>query len=312
MMQSSPNPIPEPIAVNCTYEPRRHSLRLQRRAGTREQANRPLPQIAVTPEKVRVLMTEGKGLEIDWADGHKSAWGFAWLRDACPCATCVDERAQQGRKPGQPSPSPPLCCPCIRRRQSRPARTPWAATPSSSTGRTATPAESTRGSICAACASARSARLPRRRQPARRIEGQDQKSPPPNVQVEHNDGCHQTVDAEQYQRPSSSQLLSHFSAISPARKAKTMPSRLIDHGRMQVDRRSGQASQHGGSSAIAAPLCLSAAGVRITASAKLKRSARSLLAPVNMPVEMVAPEREKPRNGRHSPWTRPSSRPAAW
>src|SRR3954454_16315348 len=68
--------------------------------------NRPMPRIAVTPEKVRVLLTEGKGLEIDWADGHRSAWGFAWLRDACPCATCIEERAQQGRKAGQPKPKP--------------------------------------------------------------------------------------------------------------------------------------------------------------------------------------------------------------
>lgn len=65
-------------------------------------ATQPLPRHAVTPAKVRVLLTEGKGLEIDWADGHKSAWSFPWLRDACPCATCVDERAQQGRKPGEP------------------------------------------------------------------------------------------------------------------------------------------------------------------------------------------------------------------
>ncbi|HUH62443.1 MAG TPA: DUF971 domain-containing protein [Terracidiphilus sp.] len=72
---------------------------------TREAAaNRPLPKIAVTPEKVRVLLTEGKGLEIDWADGHRSAWSFAWLRDACPCATCNEERNQEGRKPGQPKP----------------------------------------------------------------------------------------------------------------------------------------------------------------------------------------------------------------
>jgi DUF971 family protein len=63
--------------------------------------NRPLAKAAVTPAKVRVLMTEGKGLEIDWADGHKSAWSFAWLRDGCPCATCNEERVQQGRKPGQ-------------------------------------------------------------------------------------------------------------------------------------------------------------------------------------------------------------------
>jgi len=66
--------------------------------------NRSLPRAAVTPAKVRVLLTEGKGLEIDWQDGHRSAWTFAWLRDACPCATCVDERLQQGRKPGQPKP----------------------------------------------------------------------------------------------------------------------------------------------------------------------------------------------------------------
>jgi DUF971 family protein len=70
------------------------------------EVERPLPRIAVTPEKVRVLLTEGKGLEIDWADGHKSAWNFAWLRNACPCATCNDERRQQGRKLGQPQARP--------------------------------------------------------------------------------------------------------------------------------------------------------------------------------------------------------------
>jgi len=64
--------------------------------------DRPLPKIAVTPDKVRVKITEGTGLEIDWQDGHRSAWGFAWLRDGCPCATCIDERKVQGRKAGQP------------------------------------------------------------------------------------------------------------------------------------------------------------------------------------------------------------------
>lgn len=66
----------------------------------------PLPRIAMTPEKVRVLLTEGKGLEIDWQDGHRSAWTFAWLRDACPCATCVDERKNEGRRIGQPKSKP--------------------------------------------------------------------------------------------------------------------------------------------------------------------------------------------------------------
>ena len=75
------------------------------------EVHRPLPKIAVTPAKVRVLITEGKGLEIDWADGHRSAWSFAWLRDGCPCATCNEERNQQGRKPGQPKPKPTAVLP---------------------------------------------------------------------------------------------------------------------------------------------------------------------------------------------------------
>jgi DUF971 family protein len=66
-----------------------------------DQDDQPLARIAVTPEKVRVLLTEGRGLEIDWADGHRSAWNFAWLREACPCATCVEQRKAEGRKPGQ-------------------------------------------------------------------------------------------------------------------------------------------------------------------------------------------------------------------
>jgi DUF971 family protein len=69
---------------------------------TREaELDKPLPREAVIPTKVRVLITEGKGLEVEWSDGHHSAWNFAWLRNACPCATCIDERAKQGRKAGE-------------------------------------------------------------------------------------------------------------------------------------------------------------------------------------------------------------------
>jgi|ERR1035437_6298436 DUF971 family protein len=82
------------------------------RIATREEtakeaeAERPLPRIAITPEKVRVLLTEGKGLEIDWVDGHRSAWSFVWLRNGCPCATCIEERKTEGRKAGQPKAKP--------------------------------------------------------------------------------------------------------------------------------------------------------------------------------------------------------------
>jgi DUF971 family protein len=61
---------------------------------------------ATEPAKVRVHKTEGTGMEITWRDGHHSAWSFKWLRDACPCATCHDEREKSGRQPGAPKPAP--------------------------------------------------------------------------------------------------------------------------------------------------------------------------------------------------------------
>ena len=68
------------------------------------QADQKLPADAVTPLKVRVDKSGGTGVEIDWKDGHKSAWTFRWLRDACPCATCHEEREAAGRKPGEAKP----------------------------------------------------------------------------------------------------------------------------------------------------------------------------------------------------------------
>src|SRR6201996_3583142 len=61
---------------------------------------------AKTPAKVRVHKPEGTGLEIDWKDGHRSQWSFRWLRDACPCATCNEERERDGRRPGEPKQAP--------------------------------------------------------------------------------------------------------------------------------------------------------------------------------------------------------------
>ncbi len=61
---------------------------------------------AIKPLKVRVDKTGGTGMSIDWADGHSSSWNFAWLRAACPCATCHEEREAVDRAPGIAKPKP--------------------------------------------------------------------------------------------------------------------------------------------------------------------------------------------------------------
>jgi DUF971 family protein len=61
----------------------------------------PLPREAVDPAKVSVHKSEGTGMEIEWKDGHRSAWTFRWLRDGCPCATCHEAREAAGLAPGE-------------------------------------------------------------------------------------------------------------------------------------------------------------------------------------------------------------------
>jgi DUF971 family protein len=61
---------------------------------------------AIRPAKVRVDKTGGTGVVIEWKDGHASSWTFAWLRAACPCATCQEEREKDGRKVGITKPKP--------------------------------------------------------------------------------------------------------------------------------------------------------------------------------------------------------------
>jgi DUF971 family protein len=67
---------------------------------------RELTREATAPARVRVNKTSGTGVEIDWKDGHQSHWSFTWLRNACPCATCMQEREAEGRKPGEAKPQP--------------------------------------------------------------------------------------------------------------------------------------------------------------------------------------------------------------
>jgi DUF971 family protein len=61
---------------------------------------------AIRPAKVKVDKTGGTGMRIEWRDGAESAWSFAWLRAACPCATCHEEREKDGRRPGVPKSRP--------------------------------------------------------------------------------------------------------------------------------------------------------------------------------------------------------------
>ena len=55
------------------------------------------------PKSVKVHLKEGTGVEIEWKDGHLSNYSFPFLRDACPCALCDEERSKSGVKPGQPA-----------------------------------------------------------------------------------------------------------------------------------------------------------------------------------------------------------------
>ena len=61
----------------------------------------PTPRLANDPKSVKVHISTGAGVEIEWKDGHRSSYTFKFLRDACPCALCEDERAKSGRKAGE-------------------------------------------------------------------------------------------------------------------------------------------------------------------------------------------------------------------
>src|SRR5271154_2464151 len=96
-----------------------------------------------------------------------------------------------------------------------------------------------------------------------------------------------------YQRPPSSHPLSHFSANNPAKneqKPPNSPGIIADANPAPPLTCSAFISLSNSSP--------STAGVSNTASAKLNSSARILDTPASIPVEIVAPDRENPRNGR--------------
>jgi DUF971 family protein len=47
------------------------------------------------PAEVKVHVSNGAGVDIVWADGHRSHYDFAYLRERCPCATCDDQRRKK-------------------------------------------------------------------------------------------------------------------------------------------------------------------------------------------------------------------------
>jgi DUF971 family protein len=56
----------------------------------------PIPiDLRKRPTDVKVHVTSGAGVDILWADGHRSHFDFAYLREECPCATCNDEREKK-------------------------------------------------------------------------------------------------------------------------------------------------------------------------------------------------------------------------
>jgi DUF971 family protein len=57
---------------------------------------------ATDPKSVKVNLTTGTGVDIEWNDGHVSHYNFVYLRDACPCAMCNEERDKSGRRAGDP------------------------------------------------------------------------------------------------------------------------------------------------------------------------------------------------------------------
>jgi DUF971 family protein len=73
-----------------------------------------VPGPEVTPASVKVDVSGGSGMTIEWKDGHKSHYSFSWLREACPCALCDDARTKDKREPGQAAKPDPMALPMFK------------------------------------------------------------------------------------------------------------------------------------------------------------------------------------------------------
>lgn len=66
------------------------------------------------PKSVQVDKSGGTGVDITWKDGHRSHFTFQFLRDACPCALCKEEREKSGRRAGAVPAAQPGALPMFR------------------------------------------------------------------------------------------------------------------------------------------------------------------------------------------------------
>lgn len=82
------------------------------------------PGAATDPKSVKVHLSTGSGVDIAWSDGHQSHFDFVYLRNACPCAMCNEERDKSKRKPGEPPKPDPAALPMF-----KPAAKPVSAEP---------------------------------------------------------------------------------------------------------------------------------------------------------------------------------------
>jgi DUF971 family protein len=89
---------------------------------------------ATDPKSVKVNLTTGAGVDIEWNDGHVSHYGFVYLRDACPCAMCNEEREKVRTQAGRSrQAAAPGALPDVQAQLPGPFRPKaWASTPSSS------------------------------------------------------------------------------------------------------------------------------------------------------------------------------------
>lgn len=72
------------------------------------------------PAKVKIYVTTGEGVEIEWADGHASRYDFAYLREECPCAVCNDARTKKDEEKSKGMPLLPMYKERVKARGAKP------------------------------------------------------------------------------------------------------------------------------------------------------------------------------------------------